>query len=68
MAMDYKSGFCELCNTTRKVERKGTNHILHLLITLVTFGFWLIIWILVSVKIGGWRCEQCGTTKVSRIR
>ncbi|MHC4239959.1 MAG: hypothetical protein ACYSUC_09440 [Planctomycetota bacterium] len=40
---------------------KGTNHVLHLLLTLVTGGLWLIVWILCAIKIGGWRCVQCGS-------
>jgi len=42
------------------IRRKGTNHVLHLLLTVLTAGLWLIVWILVSIKIGGWRCSQCG--------
>lgn len=33
---------------------------MHLLITLFLCGFWLPIWILASIKIGGWRCQTCG--------
>jgi hypothetical protein len=68
MSMEYKSGFCDQCGMQRKVERKGTNHILHLLLSIVTVGIWLIIWALTSVKFGGWRCVTCGSKKVSSIR
>ena len=47
------------------IRRPGTNHILHLILTLVTFGMWLVVWVLISIKIGGWRCSQCGG-RVSR--
>jgi len=67
MALEYKSGFCKKCNQNRKVERPGTNHILHLLLTIFTAGFWLIIWILSSIRFGGWRCGACGSTKVSKV-
>ena len=66
--MNYKSGYCAACNADRKVERKGVNHILHLILTIITIGFWSIIWIGVGVKFGGWRCSECGSTKVSKVR
>ena len=34
-----------------KAKPKPVNHILHLLLTLVTFGFWIPIWILTSINI-----------------
>ncbi len=68
VAQDRKSGFCKDCNAQRVVWRKGTNHILHLLLTLVTLGWWLIVWILIGVKFGGWRCEQCGSKRISKVR
>ncbi len=55
----------------RLFQRPGTNHVLHLLITLILFaissfafgilGFiWLIIWILCAASKGSYRCTQCG--------
>jgi len=61
MAQQEATGFCKVCNKQVMVRRRGTNHILHLLLTIFTAGFWLIIWILCSIKIGGWRCTQCGS-------
>lgn len=60
MNYDETSKYCDYCGKQVLARRPGTNHILHLLLTLVTAGFWLIIWILISVKIGGWRCSVCG--------
>ncbi len=67
MADQEKSGMCKVCSKQVMVRRKGTNHILHLILTLLNFGLWVIIWILISVKFGGWRCTQCGSTKISRV-
>ncbi|MHC4062401.1 MAG: hypothetical protein ACYSR4_03310 [Planctomycetota bacterium] len=55
------SGYCTHCQKQVLIRRKGTNHVLHLLLTLVTGGLWLIVWILCAIKIGGWRCVQCGS-------
>lgn len=60
MAFQEATGFCKTCKAKRMIRRPGTNHVLHLLLTLCTLGFWIIIWALASVKIGGWRCTQCG--------
>lgn len=60
MFYDETSKFCDYCNKQVLARRKGTNHILHFLLTVFTLGFWLIIWFLSSIKIGGWRCSLCG--------
>ncbi len=61
MAVQQEStGFCKSCHKQVRIIRPGTNHVLHLLLTLCTFGLWVFVWILVSIKIGGWRCAQCG--------
>ena len=67
MGVQYKGGYCKKCGENRKVSRKTPNHILHLLLSLVTMGLWLIIWILISVQFGGWRCDKCGSKKVSKV-
>jgi hypothetical protein len=42
-------------------QKNTPNHVLHLILSLVTFGLWLPIWLLISAGgLGGWRCTQCG--------
>lgn len=60
MGTKVKSGFCKQCNERRKIERERPSHLLHLILTILTFGIWLIVWIGVSIKFGGWRCATCG--------
>lgn len=60
MGTEYVRGYCPNCQENVLGVRKGTNHVLHLLLSIITFGIWIIIWILVSIKIGGWRCSVCG--------
>jgi hypothetical protein len=31
------------------VKGKRVNHLLHLVLTLVTFGFWVVVWILLAI-------------------
>jgi hypothetical protein len=61
MSIQKVRKFCKECNKFVFAERPGVNHILHLILTLLTFGIWLIVWIGVSVKIGGWKCPICGS-------
>ena len=61
MVHQESTGFCQVCNKNMLLRRKGTNHILHLILSLITGGLWIIIWVLVTIKVGGWRCTTCGT-------
>ena len=60
MAVQEATGYCKNCNRQVMIRREGTNHVLHLILSIVTFGFWIVIWIFSSIKIGGWRCTMCG--------
>ena len=66
MGLEYTGGYCKQCAAPRKLERKGTNHILHLLLSIFTVGIWVIVWIASTIKMGGWSCSQCGSSKVSK--
>ena len=61
MGIEHSQRFCDNCDEYVLAVRKGTNHILHLLLTLVTGGIWIIVWIFASVKMGGWKCSKCGS-------
>ena len=55
------SKYCKNCDTNVLAIRQSPNHILHLLLSIVTCGWWLIVWFLVSIKMGGWQCSRCGS-------
>lgn len=59
--MDQASKFCGGCQRQVLAARPGTNHVLHLILTVLTVGLWLIPWLLSCVKIGGWKCQTCGS-------
>lgn len=63
MATHHSTGFCKVCQQQRLMLRDGANHLLHLVLTVLTGGLWLIVWIGCSVQFGGWRCSQCGHQK-----
>ena len=60
MGMQEAQGACRNCGRNVLIRRQGTNHVLHLLLALITAGIWIPVWILCSIKIGGWRCSTCG--------
>ena len=64
----YNQGFCKHCNKYVETKRKGTSHVLHLILTIISLGTWLIIWLLCFIKIGGWRCTACGSLTISTLR
>lgn len=61
--MATKSGtfYCKTCQAKRLGHAPAPNHILHLLLTLVTFGFWAPVWLLITLFSGGrYHCSVCG--------
>ncbi len=52
---------CRRCERPTEHYRQATNHLLHFVITVVTCGWWALVWLLLSFKIGGWKCRECGT-------
>ncbi len=60
MGLQETDGYCGNCDREVMIRRQGTRHVLHLLMSLVTLGFWIPVWILASIRIGGWRCTVCG--------
>ncbi|MCK4340303.1 MAG: hypothetical protein KAY37_01095 [Phycisphaerae bacterium] len=57
-----KSAYCSTCGTQRAFERPGLNHILHLLLSLVTCGCWILVWVLLAVlpPHEPYQCRTCG--------
>jgi hypothetical protein len=58
--MQESSGYCRGCQKHVMIRRPTASHLLHLLLTLITMGLWLPIWVLSAVQFGGWRCTVCG--------
>ncbi len=61
MGTHKKRMFCEDDLKMVLAEKQTPNHVLHLLLSVVTAGFWIPVWILVSVFGGGpYKCPSCG--------
>ncbi len=61
MANQETGGYCKHCDKKVMLQRPGSNHILHLIFSIITLGIWIPIWILISIQIGGWLCKDCGS-------
>lgn len=59
---------CNKCNKITKHLRNNTKSsgfmiLVHFILTICTFGVWLllvIIWKILNTKVGGWQCSECG--------
>ncbi len=68
MADERKSGECLVCQRRVVVFRKIANHLLHLVLSLFTAGFWVLIWLLAAMSPGPWRCAACGSPRISKVQ
>ncbi len=65
--MHYKRRHCRDCNANIKAEAKGPNHILHFLLSLITGGLWIFVWIAASLS-RNYTCSDCGGAKLSGVK
>lgn len=50
------------CKKTTEHVTKNKSHVLHLLLTVISFGIWIPIWVLVLFSDDS-ACSQCGKRK-----
>lgn len=62
MAEASASIWCDCCEKQVRAIRPRPNHVLHFLITVLTCGWWIFIWLIMGLNamMGGWRCTACG--------
>ena len=62
MAVRTRQLLCETCQQPRPFDKPASNHILHLLLSCLTFGLWLIIWFLAAIANSRreYHCRTCG--------
>ncbi len=51
---------CTSCGVPRMHMQQKPNHVLHLLLTVFTVGFWIPVWVLVSLFQAKPQCMTCG--------
>lgn len=61
-ALQEQQRFCPSCQRLVLARRPGTNHILHLILTLLTC-VWSIVWLNAAMRTSGgkWLCPLCGS-------
>lgn len=63
MAVRTRQRYCETCAQLRPFDKPAPNHVLHLLLSCITFGLWLIIWLPATIAnslVGKSYCRTCG--------
>lgn len=59
--------YCNVCEVKTIHDSKKTNHILHLLLSIITAGIWLIVWLLIADQNSHKRvCNKCGLETSAR--
>lgn len=55
---------CKTCGKSTLHLQKTTSHVLHLLLSVLTAGLWIVIWVLVSISNSTQgQCTECGRAK-----
>jgi hypothetical protein len=60
MPQQIGNGYCYDCMRWRKITRQIPHHLVHLILTVFTCGFWLPAWGLAVIATGPWHCDVCG--------
>lgn len=62
MGIRKKRQFCEEDMEWVLGEKNTPNHLLHLVMSIVTVGFWVPVWILIAgIGGGSYQCPKCGS-------
>jgi hypothetical protein len=55
---------CRKCKKSTMHVQPSTSHLLHLVLAILTFGFWLLPWLIVAANNGTKaQCTECGRGK-----
>ncbi len=69
MGQKQTGTYCPHCQKNVLAVGKTPNHVLHLILTILTFGLWGVVWVISTLSsIGGFRCTQCGNVASTNYR
>lgn len=55
---------CRRCKKFTKHTQPSTSHLLHLILSFLTAGVWVLVWIIVALNNkSAAQCMECGKTK-----
>lgn len=62
MLTKQEQRFCKNCNKIMPATKRVPNHVLHFILSFITGGIWLFVWLLVILAAGTekFKCVQCG--------
>lgn len=65
MAVKQSSSYCHTCQRQSLFQKPGINHLLHLILSVLTLGLWLFVWLILAMINAGKpeRCVTCGMSK-----
>lgn len=60
--MKVTQRYCDCCAAQRPFEKPSINHVLHLFLSVLTSGVWILVWIILasSAESKLSRCRSCG--------
>lgn len=61
MSYTEDRGFCPTCDHSVLGHTQRPSHVLHLLLSLITGGLWIPVWLLLSILPHATRCTSCGS-------
>lgn len=59
--MKQSQGWCRYCGKYVLTQRPTRNHLLHFLITILSCGAWVFVWLILAICTPAWRCSKCGS-------
>jgi hypothetical protein len=64
MSVKQSSAYCHVCGRQSLFQKPRINHVLHLILSIVTLGLWLFVWAILGIINSGKqpRCTTCGAT------
>lgn len=57
----HSQGYCHACQRKVTVRAPGCRHFLHLVLSLLTLGLWIIVWGVAAIGKPKWFYDFCGT-------
>ena len=60
MAEHLTQKFCRHCQRPVLARKPAPSHLLHLVLAILTGGFWVIVWVWATIFQPPWRCSLCG--------
>jgi hypothetical protein len=64
MSVKQSSAYCHVCGRQSLFQKPRINHVLHLILSIVTLGLWLFVWAILGIINANKqpRCTTCGAT------